>query len=176
MKSPSFRSPNVSQTETASDVTSDREAGVGSQSSTASTVGFRAEATDNDSALLALGKQFEEIAAEIQKLYNSASSDGHLERIEATLGRLESIETAIMAMPARTIMGLGVKARHAAHVMSEYWNGPIDRIDWDARAVRLLIEAVCESAGAPLAPHGALDPERKWRRSVVLACSWAKGS
>ncbi|ANW05461.1 hypothetical protein LMTR13_10565 [Bradyrhizobium icense] len=110
--------------------------------------------------MLALGKQFEEIAAEIQKLYNSASSHGHLEQIEATLGRLHPVETAIMAMPARTVAGLGVKARHAAYVMSEYWNGPIDRIDWDARAVRLLIEAVCESAGTPLPLHGAPDAER----------------
>jgi len=66
------------------------------------------------------------------------------------LGRLEPIERAIMATPARTVAGLGVKARHAAYVMSEYWNAPIDRMDWDARAVRLLIEAVCEAAGAPL--------------------------
>jgi hypothetical protein len=34
--------------------------------------------------------------------------------------------------------------------MSEYWNTPIDRIDWDARAVRLLIEAVCRVADVPL--------------------------
>ena len=53
-----------------------------------------------------------------------------------------------------------VKARHAAYVMSEYWNGPIDQIDWDARAVRLLIEAVCESAGTPLPLHGAPEAER----------------
>ena len=52
--------------------------------------------------------------------------------------------------PARTIAGLGVKARHAAYVTSQYWNEPIDKIDWDARAVRLLIEAVCDSAPRPL--------------------------
>ena len=63
------------------------------------------------------------------------------------LGRLEPIERAIMATPARTVAGLGVKARDAAYVMSEYWDAPIDKIDSDARAVRLLIEAVCGSAG-----------------------------
>ena len=166
MKSPSFRTPsgaraNVSQTKLpkASDVTSDREVGVSSQSSIPIPLKCPAEATDADSALLALGKQFEEIVAEIQKLYNSESMDGHLEQIEAMLGRLQPVETAIMAMPARTIGGLGVKARHAAYVMSEYWNGPINRIDWDARAVRRLIEAVCESAGTPLQLHGAPDAE-----------------
>jgi len=55
-----------------------------------------------------------------------------------------------MRAPASTIAGLGVKARHAAHVMSQYWEAPIDRIDWDAQAVRLLIEAVCDFAHTPL--------------------------
>jgi hypothetical protein len=142
-----------------SDRFSDHHVSLDSPPSTLSPVDSPAEATDADSALLALGKQFEEIAAEIQKLYNSASMDGHLEQIEAMLGRLQPVETAIMAMPARTIGGLGVKARHAAYVMSEYWNRPTDRIDWDARAVRRLIEAVCESAGTPLPLHGAPDAE-----------------
>jgi hypothetical protein len=142
-----------------SDRFSDQHVSLDSPPSTLSPVDSPPEATDADSALLALGKQFEEIAAEIQKLYNSASMDGHLEQIEAMLGRLQPVETAIMAMPARTIAGLGVKARHAAYVMSEYWNRPTDRIDWDARAVRRLIEAVCESAGTPLPLHGAPDAE-----------------
>jgi hypothetical protein len=43
-----------------------------------------------------------------------------------------------------------VKARHATYVMSQYWSVPIDRIDWDAQAVRLLIEAVCDLARVPL--------------------------
>ncbi len=167
MNPPSFQTPsdagaNVSQTKLpkVSDVTSDREVGVSSQCSTPKPLKSPTEAMEADSALLALGKQFEEIAAEIQRLYNLASMDGHLEQIEALLGRLQPVETAIMAMPARTIGGLGVKARHAAYVMSEYWNKPTDRIDWDARAVRRLIEAVCESAGTPLPLHGAPDTER----------------
>jgi hypothetical protein len=32
----------------------------------------------------------------------------------------------------------------------EYWEASIDRIDWDARTVRLLIDAVCDVAHAPL--------------------------
>jgi hypothetical protein len=131
--------------------------GVSSQCSTQNTLEYSAEATDADSALLALGKQFEEIAAEIQRLYNSGAADSHLEQIEAMLGRLQPVETSIMEMPAHTIEGLGVKARHAAYVVSEYWSGPTDRIDWDVRAMRRLIEAVCESAGMPLPLHGAPD-------------------
>jgi hypothetical protein len=71
-------------------------------------------------------------------------------QVEAILERLYPIERAIMQTPACTIAGLGVKARHAAHVMSQYWEAPLDRIDWDAQAMRLLIEAVCDFAHTPL--------------------------
>lgn len=72
------------------------------------------------------------------------------QRIESVLARLEPVERAIMATPARTIVGLGIKARHAAYVMSEHWDAPIEQIDWHAQAVRLLIEAVCKAAGLQL--------------------------
>jgi len=71
-------------------------------------------------------------------------------QVETILARLNPIERAIMATPARTIAGLGVKARHAAYVMSQYWEEPVDQIDWEAKAVRLLIEAVCEVGRVPL--------------------------
>jgi hypothetical protein len=71
-------------------------------------------------------------------------------QIEAILVRLDPIERAIMAAPALTVTGLGVKARHAAYVVSHYWRAPIDKINWDARAIRLLIEAVCDVAKAQL--------------------------
>ena len=125
--------------------------------------------TADDSALLALERQFNEVAADLVAAQRasdalaacsaSRSSDQCSEwprarandetgttQVEAILARLSPIEQAIMATPAVTIVGLGVKARHAAYVMSEYWDAPIDRIDWDARAVRLLIEAVCNVA------------------------------
>ena len=55
-----------------------------------------------------------------------------------------------MATPAQTIVGLAVTARHAAYVLSGYWDEPLEKADWDRRAVRLLIEAVCHVAGRPL--------------------------
>jgi NDP-sugar pyrophosphorylase family protein len=79
-------------------------------------------------------------------------------QVEAILARLDPIEQAIMATPARTIAGLGVKARHAAYVTSQYWSEPIDKIDWEARAVQLLIEAVCNVAHVPLLLDGANGP------------------
>ena len=87
---------------------------------------------------------------------NSISADAEsnneatTKQIEAILARLYPIEQAIMQTPARTIAGLGVKARHAIYVMSQYWEEPIDRIDWEARVMRSLVEAVCRLANAPL--------------------------
>src|SRR5229473_5773909 len=37
------------------------------------------------------------------------------------------------ATPTRPIAGLGVKARYAAYVTSQYWRAPLDRIDWNAQ-------------------------------------------
>jgi hypothetical protein len=149
MNTPSPQSPDASQTKfpSASDCLSGNQTRMDSRSSIPGPIDLQVEGTDDDSDLIALGRQLEEIAAKVRKLCNSASANDHVEAIEAMLGRLEPVERAIMATPARTVAGLGVKARHAAYAMSEYWDAPIDKIDWDARAVRLLIEAVCESAG-----------------------------
>ena len=106
---------------------------------------------ENDAALLALEKRFNALAAELDRdvecLREEVGREALTKEVEATLA---PIERAIMETPACTIAGLGVKARHAAHVLSQYWEAPIDRIDWDARAVRLLIEAVCDVARTPL--------------------------
>jgi hypothetical protein len=135
-----------------------------------------ASATDADAALIALEQQFNAISAELlalQQLCSDAEWRRSAERppepvhmeayaqrqthdkvgtdqIEAILTRLDPIERAIMATPACTIAGLGVKARHAAYVMSQYWEEPIGQIDWEAQAVRLLVEAVCDVAHTPL--------------------------
>jgi hypothetical protein len=130
---------------------------------------------DDDAGLLALETQFNSLVAEMVAGQNASDapatySDGRplargnvqesfasdtdradwTEKTEAVLARLYPIEQAIMATPARTIRGLGVKARHAAYVMSHYWEAPIEQIDWDARAMRLLIEAICGLADVPL--------------------------
>ncbi len=126
-----------------------------------------AEQLDDDFALIQLDTTFVTLLSEIVALTskykrkigalsrqhpeNGASDDViTTQKIESVLARLEPVERAIMATPARTIVGLGIKARHAAYVVSEYWDAPIERIDWDARAVRLLIEAICKAAGVRL--------------------------
>ena len=151
MNTPSFPSPNGSQTRSpSSDHRVGDNASKAPRPSLPRTIDFRVEATDDDSDLIELGKQFEDAMTRLRALYDPASPDDHLELIESMLVSVEPIEQSIMAIPARTIAGLGVKARHAAHVMSEHWDAPIDQIDWDARAVRFLIEAVCNLARTPL--------------------------
>ena len=68
-----------------------------------------------------------------------------------------------MALQVRALIVPGHDESHATSAAryleeclpkSEYWDAPIDKIDWDARAVRLLIEAVCESSGLSLPFHG----------------------
>ena len=124
---------------------------------------------DPDAVLVALGRRFDALSAELamlQKQDDPRSSVDlqsedcgrvemqrpSLERIEAVLRSLDPIERAIMAIPARTVVGLGVKARHAAHVLSNYWTDAPEQLDWDARAVRLLIESACSVAGVGLLP------------------------
>src|ERR1700716_4554740 len=56
--------------------------------------------------------------------------------------RTPKMEVGLTAAPPAmtfrdsTVAGLGVKARHAAYAVSEHWEAPIDRINWDAQAVR----------------------------------------
>lgn len=148
MNTPSFPPLNETQTSPCppSDFQGRNRAGKTSRPLPAEFADLRMEATDDDSNLVALGKQFDEAVTRLRRLYDPACPNRHLQLIESLLVGLEPIEQAIMAIPARTITGLGVKARHAAYVISEHWDAPIDKIDWDARAVRSLIEAVCDVA------------------------------
>jgi hypothetical protein len=119
-----------------------------------------------DAMLVALGSKFETLSAELtalqkgkvtfppaargEQLNDETALNPPAERIESILALLDPIERAIMATPATTVVGLGVKARHAAHVLSHYWSGSPDKLDWDVRAVRLLIESTCNVAGVEL--------------------------
>jgi len=124
---------------------------------------------DPDAMLVGLGNKLDALSAELASLQNdkwptsSAARGKQLngetavnssaERIEEILALLDPIERAIMATPAATVVGLGVKARHAAHVLSHYWTDSTDTLDWDVRAVRLLIESTCSVAGVSLLSH-----------------------
>jgi hypothetical protein len=107
---------------------------------------------DPDVALINLETQFLALIAELDShVGDLAQSDEYLTiEDEAVLARLDPVERAIMEASAYTMTGLSVKARHVAYVLSEYWEAPISRIAWEGRAVRLLVEAICNIAKAPL--------------------------
>src|SRR5271163_4472858 len=77
-------------------------------------------ARENDAALLALDKRFNTLAAKLDRNRGEVCREALTKEVEATLARLDPIERAIMETPACTIAGLGVKARHAAYVLSQY--------------------------------------------------------
>ncbi len=123
----------------------DKRARLGDQDSAAS--------AEPDASLSALEEQFIILAAELDRGGADLGDrdDEYLTaQDEAVLARLDPIERAIMETPAHTIIGLSVKARHLAYVVSEYWEAPIDQIEWQGRAIRLLVEAICNIADAPL--------------------------
>ena len=107
---------------------------------------------DPDAALVDLETQFLALVAELDGHgCDLTHSDEFLTtEDEDVLARLDPIERAIMETPAYTMTGLSVKARHLAYVLSEYWEAPIGQITWEGRAVRLLVETICNIANAPL--------------------------
>jgi hypothetical protein len=107
---------------------------------------------DPDAALVHLETQFLALTAELDgHLGDLAHSDEYLTaQDEAVLARLDPVERAIMETPACSVTGLSVKARHLAYVLSEYWEAPLSQIAWEGRAIRLLVETICNLANAPL--------------------------
>jgi hypothetical protein len=65
----------------------------------------------------------------VERLRDQVRFEAQTRQLEAIHTSLCPIERAIIQTPVCTIAGLGVKARHAAYVVSEYWEAPIERID-----------------------------------------------
>jgi hypothetical protein len=119
----------------------------------------------HDAKLLALGKQYDAATRELSSLeMDEAASTA---RIEAFLASMEPMEREILATPADGIEGIAVKARLAAHIVSHYWTVSPDCLDLEARAFRLLIDAVCRVAGVSLpfaARPAQVDPSKVSKR------------
>jgi hypothetical protein len=139
------------------------------QAGTLNDASRRDELHGNESALIALAEQFDTLVAELSTVQGPTDgsinalqpgsqptteagedSNAGVSRTEAVLARLYPVELSILATPASTTADLGVKARHAAYVLSEYWEAPVEQLDWDARTIRLLIEAICSFTGTRL--------------------------
>jgi hypothetical protein len=101
-----------------------------------------------DAELRALGQKFDAAVRRLASLEMNHAAP--ISRIEGFLASMESLERAILATPAKSIAGIAVKARVAAHIVSNYWDVPLDRLDLDARAFRHLVESVCSAAEVSL--------------------------
>jgi hypothetical protein len=83
-----------------------------------------------DADLLRLEEQFVKLTAElsrkVDRVREELADEAQTKADEHVLARLAPIERAIMETPAETIVGLSVKARHVASVLSEHWRAPAD--------------------------------------------------
>jgi hypothetical protein len=106
----------------------------------------------DDSSLLALKQDFDEITADLPTSQRASEVLAAGDKMtEPTRNRLKPSWIVCSRLSGGDHAGTSVhKARHAADVMSQYWEEPIDQIEWDARTMRLLVEAICDFAVAPL--------------------------
>lgn len=158
------RMGNVPSEQAVNSTTSPRAKGLDPRNESSADPRTPAEQLGPDFALVQLDTSFVTLLLEISAIESQQGDNrepldaenvrldeaSRTQKIESVLARLAPIERAIVFTPAQTIVGLGIKARHAAYVVSEHWNVPIDQMEWDARSVRLLIEAVCDVAGVRL--------------------------
>jgi hypothetical protein len=71
-------------------------------------------------------------------------------KYEAMIHPLDRLTRTIMARPARSAVGLAIKARTVVFWMSQLWDEPEDDLDWHDRVVRQLVEEIYKTAGVPL--------------------------
>jgi hypothetical protein len=114
-----------------------RETGLSFQSSAVSMDTFEValhdtSAREHNAAHPVLEKRFNALAAELNRdvacIREKIRREAFTKEVEATLARLAPIERATMETPAYAIAGLGVKARHAAYILSQYWKRPSIRL------------------------------------------------
>jgi hypothetical protein len=84
---------------------------------------------------------WEEIEAKVDELgeWPSGAND--------VTDAMDPISRRIMALPATTPAGLGVKARAAVFACSHHWDKLFDELNWDDKHARALIESVLQFAG-----------------------------
>ena len=114
-----------------------------------------------DAELIALGDELRKAHPEYLAARTALNEyDGNPpDDIEARYYALDwqtcKIAEKIMATPARTLAGLGVKAVVAIQAASHYWDAPFQDTDWDRKGPRALIEAVCGLTGVDVAEEAA---------------------
>jgi hypothetical protein len=82
---------------------------------------------------------------------NERGTDNVIRACETVLARIDAVHQQIIATPAQTLLGVGVKARTGAMLsLSHLWDEPRHDLDYEDQVTRNLIESICEAAGITL--------------------------
>jgi hypothetical protein len=122
-----------------------------------------------DAELIALGDELQRLSPGYLASIAATNSDDDLIS-DAAWPEYEAIDREtcelaekIIAVPARTLAGLRVKAIVAIHSSWFLWDKPFDDLDWDQKGARALMEAVCSVTGLDAAEMAAAEmAARSW--------------
>jgi hypothetical protein len=116
-----------------------------------------------DAELIALGDELQRLWPGYLASFAATNSDDDLisdaayPEYEALDWETCELAEKIMAVPARTVAGLRVKAIVAIHSSWFLWDKPFDDLDWDQKGARALMEAACSVTGLDAAELAAAE-------------------
>lgn len=84
------------------------------------------------------------------RMYNETDFGKLGDAVDEIFQRLDKMSLAVSAMPARTVEDLAVKARFVFFHASNYWNGPLEYLDYPEQQARMFIEAALTAAKVPI--------------------------
>lgn len=93
-----------------------------------------------------------------------AEEEAHDQKWDAVRDRADPVVNAIFSLPATTIAGIGVKARAAMYVNSEWWIDRDERYANGRRELVAITEDICTIAGVPMVDGFGLTPPSIGRR------------
>jgi hypothetical protein len=88
-----------------------------------------------------------EYEAEMSRLWVESGSEKAHEKVEPLDDQLYDLALKIIDAPVHTVAGLRAKVVLVLDTEAPLWDGPPEDLDWDKRALRNLIEAVCSVGG-----------------------------
>jgi hypothetical protein len=116
-----------------------------------------------DAELIALGDELQRLWPGYLASIAATNSDDDLIS-DAAWPEYEAIDwetcelaEKIIAVPARTLAGLRVKAIVAIHSSWFLWDQPFDDLDWNQKGARALMEAACSVTGLDAAELAAAE-------------------
>jgi hypothetical protein len=93
---------------------------------------------------------------ENEKIGKEQNVDTLFEKLESVNWQIDPIAREIRETPVQTIAGLRAKAIDAVYLSWQLWEKSARDLDWDQRALRSLLEAVCTLTGLDI-PEEAVE-------------------